>query len=637
MSSSKRRFSYGLTLAIVVYVALRALILLTNFEEVVMAMFELYPMGTMAELKLQGVHYPLRFYYDNAAGQLVMGQAAIPLYALFGSNYLVLKCLPALLGLATLVFLWLMLDRHFSRTAANIGALLFALAPGTVVRYSVVCSGNHFENLFFTTLFLWFFYRHHGVLRTRLSLFFTAFAAGFALLVFLGVLIPIGICAGMHVGLRGWKRTLQDLPVALAGFVLGTAPLVLVNALTSARGFGFLSAKFGEQGARAADVSTWDRMSDFLGAGLLESGMFEPALGLTGADWGVVFVSLFALAYLLSLPSVVTGIGGLLRGTFGSGTSAIDPDDAFNRIKLVPFVLYVPLAALAFGIANFRLRGYVHPMVAGGYRYYLPTLLFALILIAIWAARAWEKRGAARVGTLVLGGGALACGATSLGLVDWTLCNVGSGVHYPGYNFAQLARGLVGGRNAVPTEEIVMRVSAWPDVVREPVVRALGFNLGFLAVERSRREKGADWTLDLEEFMRGYPAEWHPLMASGAGTSLRFRTRMNANTGELPNHLRRLRPSDGPLAEAAVAGAAAPTTALTMGREVFDTFSENISLLTMDTPHVEAFARGFGLFCGRLKARGIPQEVEFAEEFRGRFDSAAFRDGWQRGVDGAER
>ncbi len=634
---NKRRFSYGLAFAILVYAVFRALILTTNFEEVVMAMFELYPMGTMAELKLRGVHFPLRFYYDNAAGQLVMGHAAIPLYGVFGSTYFVLKLLPALLGLVTLVVLWSFLDRHFSRLAANIGALFFALAPSTLVRYSVVCSGNHFENLLFTTVFLWCFYRHHGMLRTRWSLFWTGLSGGFALFVFLGALIPIGICAGVHLGLRGLKRSFVDAPVALLGFVLGVAPLVLVNWATSGRGLGFLSAKFAEEGARNPSVTTWSRMQDFLGNGLCESGMFEPGFGLTRAELGVVFVVLFALAYLLSLPGALTGIGGLLRGTFAGGTTKDGEDAAFERVKLVPFVLYVPLAALAYGIANFRLRGYVHPMEAGGYRYYLPTLLFALVLIAVWTARLWEKRGAARIGSVALGCGAFLCGSTSLGLVDWSFDNVGSGWRYPGYNFAQMARGLVGGRNAVPREEIVWRVNSWPREVREPVVRALGFNLGFLDLAKSMRADGDAWTLDLDEVTRGFPKEWHLLMANGAGTALRFRVRQGANTGQLPRDLRRLRPAEGPLAEEAVAGSAFTTVYLTLGREVFDTFTENLSLLTMDTPHVGAFARGHGLYCGRLEARGVPMEVGFVEEFRARFDSPEFEEGWRRGEAGAER
>lgn len=624
-------------LAIVVYVGLRALLLVTNFEEVVMPMFELFPMGTMAQTRLEGVHFPMRFYYDNAAGQLVMGHAAIPLFWLFGPSYFTLKLLPATLGLVALVFLWLLLDRHFSRTTANVGAFLFALAPSTLVRYSVVCSGNHFENLLFTTIFLWAFYRHHGALRTRWSLFWAAFAGGFALFVFLGALIPIGICAGMHLGLRGIRNTLRDLPVAAGAFLLGVAPLVAINAATSGRGLGFLSAKFGEGGARASDVTTWSRMEDFLGKGLLESGMFETLFGVDGAVFSVVFVALFALAYVASLPSVIPGVGRLIAGTFRGGCDKTDADAAFERIKLVPFVLYVPLAALAFGLADFRIRGYVHPMVAGGYRYYLPTLLFALILIAVWVARLWDKRGAWRLPAVLLGAGALCCNATSLGLVDWSLSNVGSGWRYPGYNYVHLSRNLVTSRNQVSREEMIWRIHSWPPEVREQVIRGLGFNFGFQETDRSMKADGPNWTLDLDEVVRGFPPEWHPNLAFGAGISLRWRLRGASKTGELPSWLRRLRPADGPLAEEAVAGSAMTPANLTMGREVFDTFSEDVSLLTMDTPHLDAFARGMGVYCGRLAARGVPREVRFVEEFRERFDNEAFREGFRRGLAGLLR
>lgn len=631
-----RRISYGLCTALVLYVAFRALILLTNFEEVVMPMFELFPMGTMAEAKLRGVHYPMRFYYDNAAGQLVMGHAAIPMYWLFGSSYFVLKLLPALLGVVTLVFLWMLLDRHFSRLAANIGALLFVFAPSTIVRYSVVCSGNHFENLLFTTIFLWAFYRHHGVARTRWSLFLAWYSAGFALFVFLGALIPVGICAGMHVGLRGLKRTLMDAPIALSGFVLGLMPLIAINAATSGRGLGFLSAKFAEEGGRKTEQTTIERTGDFLGQGLVESGMFETQFGIDGATWSIVFIAVFALAYVVSLPSTLTGISRLIGGTFSGGTTRSDADAAFERVKLVPFVLYLPLAAVAFGIADFRLRGYQHPMLAGGYRYYLPTLLFALVLIAVWTARWWHGRGALRVGSVVLGGSALASGATSLALVDWSFSNVGSGLHYDGYNFAHMSRNLVTSRNAVPRDEMIWRIQTWPKEVQALVVRGLGQNLTFEALFKADPFRKPDWTLDLDLVMRDFPPEWRPIMANGAGVAVRFMLQGRAQVGRLPEFLRHVRAQDEALVEQAVAGSACPTVNLPMGREVFDTFSENLSLLTMDTPHMDAFARGHGSFCGRVEARGIAHEVRFVREFRTRFDSPPFGAGWQSGAGGTQ-
>src|SRR6187402_734948 len=119
------RIPSGLVLAVVAYVVLRALIVATSFESISLPMYELYPMGTMAELALRGIDFPLRYFYDNAAGQILMGFLTVPVFAVFGSSYLALKLLPALLGLATLVVVWMLLSRHWSRRAANAAALLF--------------------------------------------------------------------------------------------------------------------------------------------------------------------------------------------------------------------------------------------------------------------------------------------------------------------------------------------------------------------------------------------------------------------------------------------------------------------------------------------------------------------------------
>lgn len=637
MRNAWKRVPIGLWAAALVYVVFRLLVLLTSFEDVVMAMFEQYPMGTMAKLALDGVDFPVRFYYDNAAGQLVMGHLAIPFYALFGSSYFVLKCIPALLGLATLFLLWDLLDKHFSRVAANVGAFLFAIAPSTLVRYSVVCSGNHFENLFFTTLFLWLFYRHHGITRTRRSLFQASFGAGLALFVFLGAIIPVGICAGMHAGLRGLRRTLSDAPVAIAGFFLGILPLILVNMVTSGRGLGFLSAKFQEGAGAPRQGTIGERVQDFLGAGLVESGMFETTFGITTTTLGFVFVGVFAIAYLASLPGCIQAIGRLLVGAFGRGAAPEGASGLFEDVKLVPFVLYVPLAAVAFGIANFRLRGYQAPMVAGGYRYYLPTLLFALVLIAVWTARGWERRGAWRVASVSLGGVALACCATSFQLIDWTFSRYGAGLRYEGYNYAQIGRGLASRRNGLTRAEIVAQIREWPDEVRWRVVRSLGFNFGLEEYKRSLVGTTGDGVVEIENVLAEFPLEWHRELAFGLGTHLRWQLNNAGQPGKLPELLRKVEPASGPFYDEVVAGSAQAVLVLPIGRESFDWFSQDVQLLEMDLPNKPAFRRGLGIYCGRLRQRGNESEVAFVEEYAARTQDPDFQAGFTRGQTRAER
>ena len=99
----RRWISWPLLLAAILYVALRGLILYTAFDQTALTMFELYPMGTLAELRLQGVHLPLSYFYDNAAGQILVGLLTVPFFALFGPTYLALKLVPFTLGFFTLV------------------------------------------------------------------------------------------------------------------------------------------------------------------------------------------------------------------------------------------------------------------------------------------------------------------------------------------------------------------------------------------------------------------------------------------------------------------------------------------------------------------------------------------------------
>ena len=115
----KRKLSWGLVAAVLVYVGLRWLILFTAFDQTAMTMYELYPMGTLPKVLLEGGRIPLDFYYDNAAGQILTGLVALPYYLLFGETYLALKLVPATFGLGALVLVWVFLSSNFSRTATG--------------------------------------------------------------------------------------------------------------------------------------------------------------------------------------------------------------------------------------------------------------------------------------------------------------------------------------------------------------------------------------------------------------------------------------------------------------------------------------------------------------------------------------
>jgi len=635
--------------AALLYLALRLAILLTNFDGVASPPFELYPMGTMAELFLRGVEFPVRYYYDNAAGQLVFGHAAIPFYALLGSTYFALKAMTMTLGLGALVLLWLLLDRHHSRRAAVVGAYLWALSLPLLTRYSITCSGNHFENLFFLLLSTLLFFELHrrGANFARLAA--AGFGAALSIFVFMGALIPVGILAGLHLGLRGWRASLRDLPGLLAGFAVGLAPLLALNFATSGRILGFFATRFnaaeGGQPSNLPKEPFLERLSFYADraphAAQVQPSWLEPQPA--GMVVALVVLALWAWGAWDSFRELPR----LVRGVFRA-RPADEPwcSKWFQRCQLLPWTLYLPLFVVAFGISNFKLGDFAGTQEVSGYRYFLPTATMAIVLAAVLCDRWWTRGGFARVAGCVPAGVLCAAGSTSLAWVDASGAEFGNGLRYEGYNFAQMARGFVSGRNAVPREEIEGHLRAYPADVRTPVLRGLGFNYGLIAARAARKAEGPAWRLDLDALCAPWPAEWRAELAHGAGTSLRWSLRMAGDAGGLDRELRRLRSDDPELARRARAGAATTSAGPLIGPDARATLAENAQLLDAPLDGREDFARGVGFMAGKLHERGVRREVELAEALRAglrpldpesKTDARieAFEAGWAAGVDEA--
>lgn len=610
-SAPRERLWPALALAIVLYLVLRGLILYTAFDQTALTAYELYPMGTMAELARRDVDIPLRYFYDNAAGQILMGQLTRPFFDVFGPSYLALKLVPATLGLLTLVLVFALLHESFDRTAAALGAVFFALAPTVLVKYSVTNSGNHFENLFFTMLALWTAYRFHKS-GSRLWLLASGFTAGFALFVFLGALIPVGLLAGVHVLVRGVRRSLRDLAWAGGGFVIGISPLIAVNAATGARGLGFLGAKFNSGETGHGD--TLSRAFEFLTVHLPASPVYETFAGMSAHLAGGLFLAAFLCAYA---PSAI----GALRSTLKLAASAWRPipDEElaarFERARLIPFAAYLPLAALAFGLSNFRIGGHGPPLVYAGYRYFLPHLLFALVMIAIVAGKLIRYGRLARMAGIALAAAVLFAGLFNLALVDWSFARPNLGSRYAGYNLAQLGRGLIAARNGLSKDEITAHIDRFPAPIGQRVTTAIGFNLAALQIGTNREApppgtEVLDVRFDLAAVLDGYPARLHGDLARGSGITLRTLLAQNepglralelslADIAQRSPRLARL------LAEGVGMGMISP--GLESNTRTMLDFSA--ALPARASPAFrEDFVRGAGVLCGKLLQRDIASE-----------------------------
>ena len=648
-----KRLPLGLLLAIAVYVGMRAYALLFAFDQVGLTNYELYPMGTLPKAILVGAEIPLRVYYDNAAGQLVTGIAALPFYVLFGDGWMSLKMVPAFCGLGALLCVWLLVDGHFTRRAANLAALAFALGPAELVsKYSLMASGNHFENLFFISLALLCFYRLHRVEQERYGrwLILTGFATGFALFVFLGAVIPAGLMLGMHLGLRGWRATGADLKLGLPALVLGIAPLILVNLSSGGRGLDFLDAKFGEDQNQARDWGlVADRMHDFLLVELPRAGVhysfedgqkaaerwdemqhpFVPVGGWPNdrsphLPWiNFVLIGAFLVAWGAALPSAVRGCWRIARSLTG-GEGA-----AFADLLMVPFVLLPPLATLAYGLSNLKVDQWPQRLAVAGYRYYLPIFLVCTILVAIVADRWLRAKRAGLVGGVLLLAGMFSASVWNLAWLR--LGTPGVGQHYLGYNFVQSARGLFNSSIGLSHEDRVEIAETVPGVFRTHLYRGIGLTESSIWVAETSQDEGVRDREGLFQLLRSrpcpvdrivsrFPEHARPEVARGVGAGLRNYVGMqgqeDAQLQVVVAALQLVVQSDSAWAPFVLEGAA-------MMKDFPDPWSEIPRLLPRSKRLLEllpedqraSFGLGLGEVCGRLYAREIPEEEEFLKNF----------------------
>jgi hypothetical protein len=617
----------GLATAIAVYALLRALLLYTAFDETVMPQYELYPMGTIPKILSGAGHIPIQFHYDNAAGQLFTGVVAWPIYALIGESYLALKLVPALLGVVGLIFLHLFLRENFSARAANIGALFFALGPvPTMMKYSVFAGGNHFEHIPFAIFTLWCFYRlhreHEG--SDRRWLFFTGIAMGFQLFILLGALIPILLLCFVHLGLRGVRGSMKDLTALAPGALIGASPLLVINLATSGRSGDFVGAAISKEGP-----SFLDRALEFAVQRIDNAATFDDFLGMPASVASTLFVAVTAVVWFACVPGALRGVRGLFAGIFNGGGGATD----FAGARLVALTLYLPGIVVVYALTNFKLYDLEPPMQAEGYRYYLPHFLFVLLLFAVLTDRWLAAGGGKRVAAQALLCGGFFAASFNLTYIDFGFTHTGAGAHYAGYNYVQTARALFKPMNIPVIGKYPGRWSEWePD--REEIVSVietfespwreqLYIGAGWCEAQKqymgnaAETAKGAPF-LDTREFLSAYPEDVRGLVARGAGLTVRIFWRENSQRWTLAEWITLQTPRADPAIAEVIAGANIPHEFPHAQSEFGPLFQRALStLVELDPPRAEQFARGLGHLSGVVLERGIPSEVaELEERFR---------------------
>ncbi len=608
----------ALLLAVAGYLVLRALVLHTNFDAVAIPVFELPVMGNLAEIVANGERgEPLARYYDNCGGHIVTGLLAAPLYAAFGSSYLVLKLVPSLLGLVVLVVVWRLLERRYDRRAANLFAFLFAFAPPTLTKYSMLAKGNHFENLAFQVFALVLFLGMHqrGVSPRRLLA--SAAAAGFALFVYFGSVILIASLALLHVLVRR-GRTLRDLPAALAGFALGLSPLLWIQLEAGGTPGGFLQAKVtGEDPWGLPDFGA--RLVAFFGQVLPRAAVFEDFGPLSGRLAGWLFLACFAVGWAvlaldlgarvrrlkLAEPSLEARAGEVAR---------------LGALQALPFLVYLPLFALVISATNFSFAPYAPPVEIGTYRYLVPHFLVATIVIALACAHLLRGSLTSRAAGGALGALALATGLWTLPIVDTQAPETGLGRRYPGHQFLQYSNVSM----RFPERDPETGLPYWdPEVLRASLS-------GISPAHRREAYAGvghyAAWAvwilgmpgtpagrarLPLDSLLDSHPPEARVALARGVGSLLR---RLLANEGkldELAAELAALADEGHPLVPWVIEGLCLDVQFPLVHLLPHMAGISGAIALAIPPELLGSYRRGLGTQAGRLLARGLEADREF--------------------------
>jgi hypothetical protein len=605
----------GLVVALALFLCLRVAILVTNFDAVCVAIYEIGTMGNLAWVVGAGAGgVPLYGFYDNCGGHLVTGLLAAPLYALFGPSYLVLKLVPLSLGTATLALLWPLVDRHFDRRAANLTALLFVLAPLTLAKFSLVAMGSHHESVFFQVLVLDLFLRIHGAAGRGARLFVAATAAGFAVFFYFGSVALILILASMHIAACGWSKTLADARVALPGFLLGSSPLLWVHWMTQGRPGHFLA------GHLAVPERVLERLAEVTRVLPRASGFADlgPIPGRV-ADW--IFFVCFVCAWLVLMPRLLQGVRRVRashrHGAEGGSASSALEAERMRALLLAPFLLHLPLIVAFFAVTRFEFKSYAAPVEMAQFRYLVPHLSYALVLVALATsaclsqARRWPRRLGVAVGALTA-----ATGLFTLPAVDWCCAGPNRGLRYDGFSAPLYSRFVL-----AEAERRVRAAPADTDVVAgilaglEPTMRTGAyFGLGHWAAWFRVRPEGGDtaFDLDLASLLRPYAAEYHPDVARGVGGFLRravgsSRVQQDA-LGRLLSEQNAADPMTLYMVEGLCLDYGYPLERKT-GDDLFSTARLESSIPVALRP---AWRRGQGIQCGRLLRKGFAADREKA-------------------------
>jgi hypothetical protein len=180
---------------------------------------------------LDPIDYQINGYWG---GSLVVSLLAVPLYALFGSELLILRATTFLFAGIGIASLFVLLERFHGRRAAWLGGLLYALAPPGYALLGACAWGTHVEAHALALLLCALVMRRERAPRSLRSELLLGAMMGFC--------VYFGRSLACTVAVLAWHelvitRTLSSGRARLArlgGFALGASPLLVLLLLRGA-------------------------------------------------------------------------------------------------------------------------------------------------------------------------------------------------------------------------------------------------------------------------------------------------------------------------------------------------------------------------------------------------------------------
>lgn len=367
----KNRFLF---LFIFLFLGLRLAALLTAVEEV--AWFEELHNGVLAKEWLKDWKLPLwefqAGYYHG--GSLLTGILATPLFFFLGPSLFALKLVPLSFSLATMILLYLFLNRFFNLKVAFWATLLFILPPPVFSKLSLYAVGYHPEsNLFSVTMLFCLYQFLYGQSHRRFSLVFFGISAGLGFWFDYITLIAFATCMVTWFFVDRKSLFSRSLLLPTIGFLIGLIPWLAYNFTYRFVGLDVLQFSFFQSHEVAGPFQRFTEIIGRMGRLLLysipRSFSFPPCFFVTG---GLISYLYYFIILSLVIPFV---------RIFVRTVKVFQKEDGSKRTAL-PFILYPVFFLLAYSITLYPIQTQFDA-VPSDFRYFSTLFFFACPLIAL--------------------------------------------------------------------------------------------------------------------------------------------------------------------------------------------------------------------------------------------------------------